>query len=375
MSLLREYGSSIPVNIAGIGIGHGYPCRFIAEIGSLFPTAEEGAAYVDAAIRSGADFVKIHTFKARNYVTRHVKFDLPVMEGRKIDPIEFVSGAEFPDEEHRKLFAYCMEKGIPIFSEPSHEDDVDFLMSLEVPAIELSPEDANNIPLIRYVGRKGIPLILATGACTMEEVWEAADSFYSTGNRNLVLLHGVRYYPADAEEMNASVILTMQKEFPDAPVGIFDLTSSTHPDEREGNEYAVNTARGLATALLAVGLGVDVVEKKLTTSKYNEGPDHVVAATPEEYKLILDTTRTMEKAYGDGVKRPSRSELLGTRIDDRKSVFANADIPTGTVLTEEMVCVKRPGNGLPPKFRDRVTGRRTMKALQKDDYIRLEDLE
>jgi sialic acid synthase SpsE len=190
------------------------------------------------------------------------------------------------------------------------------------------------------VARKGRPIILSTGMSYLDEVLEALEVIREQGNPPVVLLHCVSNYPANPAEANLRAMRTMA-EACRVPVGYSDHTM------------------GIEVALAAVSLGACVIEKHLTLDRRWPGPDHQASIDPETFHQMVRSIRVIEQALGHGHKEPAASEAQ-TRAVIRRSLVAARDIPCGTMLTPELLAIKRPGTGLAPAMRARLVGQRTM---------------
>lgn len=319
----------------------------IAEIGGNFTTFEEARALVDAAADCGVDAVKLQTYRAETVSSKNAVFD---MENTGVaSQFELFKKYEIDEELHRQVFDYIQLRGLDWFSTPSHETDVEMLDRLGVSAYKIGSDDAVNVPFLRYVARKGKPILLATGMCTMDEVRESVAAILGEGNGELVLLHAVTSYPTHPEHVNLRAMQAMMREFP-LPVGYSDHTMGT------------------VACLGAAAMGAVVLEKHFTTDKNAEGPDHILSADPAEMRTIVEEVRTLEKMMGSGIKMPAASEKV-TRINNRKSIVATRSLPAGHRLTEGDIAVKRPGYGIAPRFREQLVGHVLNRAVAQDEVI------
>lgn len=323
------------------------PIYIIAEIGGNFTTLNEAKALVDAAAGCGVDAVKLQTYRAETVSSKNAIFD---MENTGIaSQFELFKQYEIDEELHRQVFDYIRAKGLDWFSTPSHESDVDLLDRLGVGAYKIGSDDAVNIPFLKYVASKGKPVLLATGMCTMQEVRESVSAILGAGNPELILLHAVTSYPTHPEHVNLLAMQAMAREF-GLPVGYSDHTMGT------------------VACLGAAALGARILEKHFTTDKNAEGPDHILSADPAEMKTIVEQVRTLELMMGSGVKMPAASEKT-TRVNNRKSIVAVRALPAGHRLSEEDIAVKRPGFGIPPRFRDELVGSVLNAPVEQDEVI------
>lgn len=335
------------VKIRNAFIGDNNPAYIIAEIGGNFLRFEEAARLIDLAVEAGADAVKLQTYRAETIASRSAVYDMP--NTGNANQFELFRKYEIGFELHREIWDYCREKGITVFSTPSHMSDVELLERLDCPAYKIGSDDAVNIPFLEEVAAVGKPVILSTGMCTMNEVRESVSAILGRGNPDLVLLHCVTNYPAEAVHMNLRCIETMKREF-DLPVGFSDHTAGT------------------SCCIGAAALGANVIEKHFTFDKNAEGPDHILSADPAEFKRIVNHVRIIESAMGDGVKRPSAGEKT-TRINNRKSIVSTVDIPAGTVISGDMIAIKRPGYGIEPKYIEQVAGRTSKVDIRAEEPV------
>ena len=328
------------VEIAGRKVGPGQPCFVIAEAG-VNHNGDLGMAHrlVDVAAQAGADAVKFQTFKAERLAmpdAPKAKYQLQTTDTAE-SQYEMLRRLELSAEAHRNVVAYCREKGILFMSSPFDEESADFLAELGVAVFKIPSGEITNVAFLAHVARKGKPLIVSTGMSYLGEVETAVRTLEQTGNRDFVLLHCVSDYPARPGDVNLRAMQTMAAAF-GVPVGYSDHTP------------------GLEVALAAVALGACVIEKHFTLDRNLPGPDHQASLEPDELAALVQGIRTVEAALGHGRKEPAASEANTTAVA-RKSLVAARDIPSGTVLTEDLIAVKRPGTGLPPVMKPYLVGR------------------
>lgn len=326
----------------------------IAEIGGNFRTYEEGKRLIDAAKDAGVDCVKFQTYRADTITSKKVLFDME--NTGKISQYDYFKKYEISEDLHRKLFDYAESMGLDWFSTPSHQTDVDMLESLGVKAYKIGADDATNIPLLRYVARKAKPVFLSTGMCTLEEVGDAVSAIRSEGNKRIVVLHTVSAYPTYPEMVNLNALKTLQKEFPESPIGFSDHTTST------------------LACIVASAMGAQVIERHFTLDKKDSGPDHILSSTPNEMKYIVESIRTIEKMMGTGIKMPAVVEEKN-RINNRKSVVAIDDIRAGEYFSSKNISLKRPGIGIGPKYYDELLNKKAKKDIKKDEVVVWGDIE
>ena len=325
----------------------------IAEIGGNFTTYEQAVRLIDEAKASGVDAVKLQTYRAETLSSKKAVFD---MENTGVtSQYELFDEYAIGEELHKMVFAYAREKGLDIFSSPSHKTDVDMLERLGCDAYKIGSDDAVNLPLLRYIAALGKPIIYATGMCTLAEVQESVETMLAQGNENIAILHAITAYPTHPEDVNLRAMQTLQRTFPHLPVGYSDHTLGT------------------TACILAAAMGARILEEHFTYDKHADGPDHIHSADPEEMRQIVDAVRTFEVMCGSGIKMPAKAEAI-TRKNNRKSIVLCQDVKAGEIIGEEAVDIKRPGYGIAPKYLEQVIGRRAAHDLQKDDILSWKDL-
>lgn len=336
-------------------IGPGRPVYAIAEIGGNFATAAEGKALIDAARTAGADAVKIQTYRAATVSSRKARFAAEGMEFTgDASQYEMFVKYQIDDAVQQEVYEYAVAQGVPIFSTPGHQSDVDQLEELGNAVYKIGSDDASNLPLLRYVARLGKPILLSTGMCTMEETRRAVDAVLGEGNAELVLLHCVTNYPAAPASVNLRAMVALRHEF-GLPTG--------YSDHVLGNEVC----------LAAVALGACVIEKHFTLDKEADGPDHALSSTPDEFRALVDGVRAVEAALGDGIKRPAASEAT-TRRNNRKSVVALRAIKAGERVGADAIDIKRPGYGIESRHWEAVVGKVALCDIPAEEILTWEML-
>ncbi len=247
--------------------------------------------------------------------------------------------ASLPYDMYADLAAYAEKKGLICFSTPSHIRDVHRLEKLDVPAFKFGSVQITDIPTIKAAAATGKPVLISTGASTMEDVARAVEAMESTGNNNFAILHCTSLYPCeDYSLIDLRVLATYQMAF-DSPIGFSDhtLDPSTMP-----------------TA--ATALGVNIIEKHLTIDRTLEGPDHSFALEPEEFQQMVEAVRRTERALGSSYPRLTDAEREIAR-KGRRSLVTTRDIQKGEEIRKEDLTTKRPGTGIPPYLLDEIVGR------------------
>ncbi len=346
-----------PVLIGARAVGPGLPCLVIAEAGvNHNGSLDMALRLVDAAAEAGADIVKFQTFNSEEVVTPLApKADYQVQNtGTTESQLDMIKKLELPDDAFRTIQGRCREHGIAFLSTPFDHRSADLLEEMGVEAFKIPSGEITNHPFLSHIARKGKPLIMSTGMSKLEEVTAAVDVIYAAGNTELVLLHCVSSYPAVPSSVNLRAMKTLEQRF-NVPVGYSDHTE------------------GLSIPLGAVALGACLVEKHFTLDRKLPGPDHRASLEPRELAAMVKGIREVQSALGDGVKRPVAEEL-STAAVARRSLVAAHDLQAGTVLTENMVVIRRPGTGLPPSDLTRILGRQLKRDIPAGHLFTLEML-
>jgi N-acetylneuraminate synthase/N,N'-diacetyllegionaminate synthase len=222
---------------------------------------------------------------------------------------EIFKRIELPREWHRELAEYARKRGLIFLSSPFDEEAVDLLDELGVPAFKVASGELTNFPLIRYMARKGKPLIVSTGAATINEIEETLSTIRSVGNKKIVLLHCVASYPTAPKHANLSAINFLRRKFK-LPVGYSDHTLGT------------------IAPLAAVAIGARMIEKHFTLSRRLKGPDHFYALEPGELKAMVETANSCPMGASELIQE---TRLALERIRKRPklipSFFEHAGLP------------------------------------------------
>jgi N-acetylneuraminate synthase/N,N'-diacetyllegionaminate synthase len=339
-------------------IGENEPCFIIAEAGANHDSmVERGKKLVEKAVESGVDAIKFQTYTADKLTTKaapkYWKDDKPNETQYEV----FQKLDKLTEGEWKELINYCKKLGIIFLSTPFDEESSDFLEDLGIPAFKIASADITHLPLLKHVAEKRLPMIISTGMADLDEIKEAVKTIKSSGNEDIILLHCVISYPAEIGDVNLRIIRTLQKAFPDIPIGFSDHTIGT------------------IIPLVAVSLGAKVIEKHFTIDKKLSGsPDHRLSVNPEELREMTQKIRIVEKALGSPIKRLIESEKEGIKFA-RRSVVSNVSITKGTKISRSMLSVKRPGTGIPPKYIDKVVGKVAKRNIDKDEVLNWHDLE
>lgn len=330
---------------------------------SIFIIAEAGVnhdgsleiakALIDVAAQSGADAVKFQTFKADKLVSKTAQKASYQKQTTDADESQYamIKKLELDERAHHELIKYCAQKNILFLSTPFDHESIDLLADLGMEIFKIPSGEITNLPYLRHIGSLKKEVILSTGMATLDEIDAALHVLTSAGTvkEHITVLHATTEYPCPMEEVNLRAIQTIRDTF-DIRVGYSDHT------------------RGIEIPIAAAAMGASVIEKHFTLDREMEGPDHKASLEPDELIAMVRSIRNIEKALGDGIKRPSPSELKNITIA-RKSIVASRAIAEGERLSEENITIKRPGNGISPMRYDEIIGTVASKNYDEDEAI------
>ena len=306
---------------------------------------------VDCAASAGADAVKFQTFRPEALVSRtarKARYQLAAVGGTDTQ-FEMLESLTLSEADHRALRQRCDTQSIEFMSTPFDEQSCDLLERVGVTRFKIGSGDLTHLPLLRHVAAKGRPVILSTGMATLAEVEAAVDAIREAGDPPLSLLHCVTEYPAPLDQINLRAMDTLRRAF-GLPVGYSDHTL------------------GPEASIAAVTLGATVIERHLTLDRALPGPDHSASSEPDELRALIATLRQVQRALGDGIKRPAACEL-GNRDVARRSLVATRDLRAGERLTPDAVAIKRPATGIQPADLEKALGRRLALDVEADTPI------
>jgi N,N'-diacetyllegionaminate synthase len=311
---------------------------------------------IDVAVESGVDYVKFQTFKANKLVSRYAKkaeYQIINLQDGNNTQYEMLKKLELNEESHNILIDYCKKRNIGFLSTGFDIDSIDFLANVGIDFFKIPSGEITNKPYLEHIASKGLPIVLSTGMSTMNEIEDALRVINKMGvdSSQITLLHCNTEYPTPMRDVNLKAMLSLGSEF-NTQIGYSDHTE------------------GIEIPIAAVAMGATVIEKHFTLDRNMIGPDHKASIEPHELISMTSAIRNIEKALGDGVKRPSKSELKNIQIA-RKSIVAACDIKKGEKLTFSNLTTKRPGTGISPMKWDEVINSTASKDFNIDDLIEL----
>jgi N,N'-diacetyllegionaminate synthase len=308
---------------------------------------------IDAAAEAGADCVKFQTFKTNEVISKWAQKAKYQEDTTAKDETEFemVKKLELSFGNFISLHAYCTKKRIQFLSTPFDLPSIAFLNTLNLPLWKIPSGEITNLPYLLSIARTQKPVLMSTGMCEIDEIQAAVDVLKENGTPQIKLLHCNTEYPTPFQDVNLNAIRTLRERF-GVEVGYSDHTT------------------GIEVPVAAVALGASVIEKHFTLDKHMDGPDHRASLEPGELTSMVASIRNIEKALGNGIKTPSRSERKNIDIA-RKSIVARCAINKGDLFSEDNITVKRPGYGISPMRWFDVLGKMAKRDFEEDELIEI----
>jgi len=339
------------VSIDNRQLGESFPPYIIAEISANHNGSLDRALETIAMAKAcGADAVKIQTYTADTMTIDCDKEDFMIKGGlwggyRLYD---LYQEAHTPYEWHKTIFEFARKVGITLFSSPFDESAVDLLEELGTPAYKIASFEIVDLPLIKYVAETGKPIIISTGMADLDEIEEAVTVARDNGCGSIILLHCISSYPAPIEQSNLRIIPDLANRL-GVLVGLSDHTVGT------------------TAAIAGIALGACVIEKHVTLSRKDKGPDSAFSLEPEELKNLTEQSRDTWLALGKAGYGCTPAEQSNFKF--RRSVYAVKDIDSGEVFTEENIKRIRPGYGLKPGYYYDVIGKKAAFDLKRGEAL------
>ena len=347
---------SSEINLGGRTISPSHPVFIIAEIGNNHNGSLEHAfRLIDLAAEAGADCAKFQ-MRDMNVLYRNASGKNASREDLGAQyTLDLLARFQLSNDDLFKALDHCAKRGMVPLCTPWDESSLRRLDDYGVPGFKIASADFTNYDFLRAVASMNKPMLCSTGMTSEQEVVKGVRFLQDTGCPYL-LLHCNSTYPAPDKDVNLRYLERLA-ELSGRVVGY------------SGHE------RGIAVPIAATALGARVIEKHFTTDRGMEGNDHKVSLLPSEFAEMVRSIRQVELAMGSLQERSlSQGEMMNREVL-AKSLIATMDIPAGTPVSEEMIDIRSPGQGLQPNRKDELLGRKLVVAKVAGDFFYLSDLE
>jgi len=329
-------------------IGPGFPVFIVAEMsGNHNQSYTRALKIIDACADAGVDAVKLQTYTA-NTIT--INSDRECFKIKKNNLwsgqtlYQLYQKAYTPWAWQPKLKKYAEKKGLMLFSTPFDNTAVDFLEKMNVELYKIASLEVVDIPLLKRIGKTKKPVIMSRGTASFEEIKLAIKTLRENGTPQVAVLQCLSAYPANPENMNLKTIPDIIKKF--------KVISGF-------SDHSLNNTMDIA----AIALGGSIIEKHITLSRADGGPDAAFSLEPNEFKELVKSIRILEKALGKPFYGVDNSESESVLF--RKSLFVVTNIKRGEKFTAKNIRSIRPGAGLKPKYYDDIINKKAKVDIKK----------
>lgn len=338
------------VKLGNNWVGKGHPAFIIAEIGQNHNGDMDNAKkLIDMAVRCGADAVKFQKRDIPSELTKEAFdriYDSPNSFGHTYG--EHRMFLELDEQQHMELKEYAQSKGIPYFCTPCDVPSVEMMERIGVPFYKVASRDLTNLPTLEAIAKTKKPVIISTGMASIEEIEEAIDVL-GKDRKDILILQCISQYPAELEKVNLKAMDTIRERFGKI-VGFSDHTT------------------GIIASVTASVLGAAVIEKHITLSRAMKGSDQAGSLEENGLRLMIKYIRESAKTIGDGVKVPDPA-TEAAKVKLARSITSREPIPQGVKVTEDMLCLKSPGNGLKWSERGKLIGKTANQDIPADQTL------
>jgi len=345
-------------------IGENSSTYFIADIAANHDGSLSRAKdLIFRAADAGADAAKFQHFSAKTIVSDKGFRDLGKQQSHqrewKKSVFEVYEEASLKVEWTAELAETCKDAEIDFFSSPYSFELADQIDPF-VPAYKIGSGDITWIEMVKHIAEKGKPYIMASGASNMSNVLEAVEAGVGI-NPQICLMQCNTNYTASLENfryINLNVLKLYRKVFPELVLGLSDHTP------------------GHSTVLGAIALGAKMIEKHFTDDCVREGPDHKFSMDPSSWSEMVNRSRELELALGDGIKRVEDNERE-TFVLQRRAIRTTKNIAAGEELSLNNTTLLRPCpvGAIEPQSLNKILGKKVKSAIEQGEHLTWTNIE
>lgn len=327
--------------------------KIIAEIGMNHDgSIGQAKAFIRVAAECGVDAVKIQTHIADAETLLNAPRPKYFQDESRY---EYFKRTAFSKEQHADLKKYAESLQVEFISSPFSIEAIDLLIGIGVDTLKVPSGEVSNIPYLEYMSKFGKKVLLSTGMSSWEEI-EAAFNTLNKNGTQVTILQCTSEYPCIPEKTGLNNLKLFKDKF-NCKIGFSDHTL------------------GSAAAVVAVTLGVSVIEKHFTISNDLYGPDAKFSANPDEMKKLVADIRSAEKIIGSAIdKNIACSELKDMKITFEKSIVSARLILAGKILEEADICYKKPGDGISAKEYKKIIGKKCNTNIEPNQKLKWSDI-
>lgn len=353
---LQKNESGQLIKLGNINVGDGQPAFIIAEIGQNHNgNIDFAKKLIDMAKDCGASAVKFQKRDIPSELTKEA-FNRPYDNSNSFGATygEHRMFLELDEHQHLILKEYAQARGIIYFCTPCDVPSVELLERIDCPFYKVASRDLTNIPLLEALTNTDKPVIISTGMASLDDIDGAIETL-QLGKDKLIILQCTSQYPCAIENVNLKVMDTLKEKY-GLITGFSDHTS------------------GVVISTAAVVRGAAVIEKHITLDRTMKGTDQPGSLEKAGLAKLVEYIRACEAAIGDGVKMVN-PVTASAKTKLARSVTSKVDIKKGDVLTEEMICLKSPGDGIKWRNKENILGKKATQNIDADVTLKIEDFE
>ena len=323
--------------IGGVAVGPNAPGLVIAEVAQAHDGSLRMAhSFIDAIAASGANCVKFQLHLPDFESTTDEQFRIG-MGSQDVDRFSYWHRTGFSSSEWTELALHTKEKGLIFLCSTFSVQGAEILRAMEIDAWKIASGEVESVELIDYMLEDKKPIIASTGMASIAEIESLLKQIREQGS-SLVLLQCTSKYPTSIEESGLDFMEYLRTY--GCAVGLSDHSGTPLP------------------TLAALARGADVVEVHVTFDKRIQGPDSSSSISFEELELICQA----RDCFNAMDQNPIDKDLVAKELADNKKMFGKSvalknDSAAGTVITEDMVCFKKPGSGIQRKELKNIVGK------------------
>ena len=346
------------IKIGNFILGDNNPCFTIAEAGANHDSdIQKAFRLIDAAKEANADSIKFQTYKASKLTTKNAPKYWDDGKENETQFDVFKKLDNLTNNDWKEIFDYAKSKDLMCFSTPFDNDSVDLLYSLDTPAFKIASADITDLPLIKHIAAKKLPIFISTGMASEDEISYAINMIEDQGNHEIIIMHCITSYPTKPEDANLKMISSLTKNYPDYVIGFSDHTIGT------------------IVPVCSTFYGAKCIEKHFTFDQtLNTSPDHRLSLDTNGFKKLVNELRISEISKGSIIRTKFNSEIEAVKYA-RRSVVSKNFISKGTKITEDLLDVKRPGTGISPINFYKIIGSNTLRDIEEDTPLQWDDID
>lgn len=342
------------VKLKDLYIGSDYPIQLVGEIGQNHNGSVETAKeMIDMCKRSGIKIVKFQKRDIDNEFTKEA-YNKPYTNRNSFGKTYGLHRKflELSKEQHSELKNYAETQGMIYFCTPCDIQSLKIMEDIDCPFYKVASRDITNIPLLKELGKIGKTVIISTGMANKNDI-DTAIKYLNLPVNKLIIMQCTSSYPCEPKDTNLNVIKTF-KEFYPYPIGFSDHTE------------------GIAAAKIAASIGVNIIEKHITLDKASKGTDHKCSCEFDDLRDLTYFIKNVSIYLGSSNKKIEDC-VSDTKIKLMKSLTSIKNIKKGEILTEEMICLKCPGDGLFYEDLHKILGKKAKYDIDTDITLSIDN--